>query len=316
MNSACKHPSTLMPMSWRKIAVSIFLLLCAVTARAELNVLIVEGLGGEAAYQKQFNKEATALQTVSLSVTSAKHVQLLAGAAATRANILAAIKQLAATLKAQDRLVMYLIGHGSYDGYTYKFNLPGTDLSGAELAAMLNMIKSEHQLVVATGSCSGALQELLKNDARIVVTATRSGNERNITQFGQYFVDALVAADADTDKNGRISTQEAFDLTSRKVKDYYQAESRLATEHAQLSGARAALFNVSQLPDAQVMPVNASDSARREQLANEIYELRLRKESLSEEVYLQQLEALLLQLAELDAGVQADSVNTASEVAP
>ena len=41
-----------------------------------------------------------------------------------------------------------LIGHGSYDGAEYKFNIPGPDLTGAELASLLDHIPAQRQLVV------------------------------------------------------------------------------------------------------------------------------------------------------------------------
>ena len=318
MPSFFNMAKSLKPILKPQLLIGLFLILVSINVRAELNVVIVEGLGGETTYQQQFNKEAIAIQRVSIGLTNADKVQWLTGSTATRAQIMAVMKQLATTLKPEDRLALYLIGHGSYDGYAYKFNLSGTDLSGAELSTMLNNIKADHQMVVASGSSSGALQDVLKKDSRIVVTATRSGNERNITQFGRYFADALLDENADTDKNARINVQEAFDLTVRKVKDYYAAESRLATEHPQLSGMHATVFNISQLAGAQAQStaINPSVIAQREQLTSQLDELRLRKDSLSEEVYMQQLETLLLQLAELDAGIDAGAVHTTSEVTP
>ena len=291
------------------LAVLLVLLLAGVSARAELNVLVIEGLGGEVVYQKQFDKEVAAIRAASAGLTSPDHLQVLNGEAATRANIMAVLRQWAISLNKEDRLAIYLIGHGTYDEYEYKFNIPGADLSGSELARMLDAIKSESQLIVATGSSSGALQEALKKEARIIVTATRNGNERNITQFGHLFAEALAAPAADTDKNGRISVQEAFELASRKVKDYYEAESRLATEHAQLTGARAGVFAIAQLAGAEVHVTAANSGllAQREQLDSQIEELRLRKDSLAEEEYFRQLESLMLQLAELDARIDAES---------
>jgi len=302
----------------RNLLTLLCLSMLSMAAEAELRVVIIEGLGGEPAYQKQFDKEATAIQVASASITRAEQVSRLTGAAATRANIMAVMKKCASSLNKEDRLALYLIGHGSYDGYTYKFNLPGADITGAELVSMLNAVKADNQLIVVTGSASGALQVLLKKDSRIVVTATRNGNERNITQFGQYFADALMDANADSDKNGRISVQEALDMTARKVKDYYEAESRLATEHPQLTGLHAGVFNISELPGehTSVTTANASLLAQREQLTGQIDELRLRKESLAEDMYLQQLEVLLLQLAELDARIDTQSGQATTEAAP
>ena len=276
-----------------------------VNAHAELRVLIIEGLGGEAKYQQQFDSEVKAIRTASASLTSADHIQVLAGEMATRANVVAAFNQLGATLKKDDRLACYLIGHGSYDGYEYKFNIPGPDIGAVELSKLLDAVHTDTQLIVATGSASGALQDALKKDPRVIITATRNGNERNATHFGSSFAEALSDAAADVDKNGRISAQEAFDLATRKVKDYFAAESRLATEHAQLVGSRATAFSVAQLATANAVASNVeidpSLAAEREHLNSQLEELRLRKDRLGEDEYLKQLEPLMVKLAELDA---------------
>jgi hypothetical protein len=277
------------------------------TAHASLNVLIVEGLGGEAKYQQQFDKDVKAIRAASVTLAGAEQVQVLAGEGATRANVTAVLKKFATTLTKEDRLILYLIGHGSHDGYEYKFNIPGQDLSGTELRTLLDAIKSESQLVVASGSSSGALQETLKKETRVVMTATRGGNERNATQFSSMFAEALGDASTDTDKNGRITAQEAFDLTARKVKDYFEAESKLSTEHAQLTGTRANAFAIAQLGSATpVTAANAGLLAERDQLNSRLEDLRLRKDSMSEDEYLQQLEPLLVQMAELDARLASE----------
>ena len=43
-----------------------------------------------------------------------------------------------------------LIGHGSYDTVEYKFNLPGPDISGGELAALCDRVAAKRQLIVNT----------------------------------------------------------------------------------------------------------------------------------------------------------------------
>ncbi len=291
------------------------LLLTTATAHADLNVLIVEGLAGDPKYQQQFDSDVKAIRAASATLTGAEQVQLLAGEGATRANVAAVLKQLATRLTREDRLILYLVGHGSHDGQEYKFNIPGPDLNGAELARLLDAIRSESQLVVATGSSSGALQEVLKKDSRIVITATRSGNERNATHFGGMFAEALGDAATDTDKNGRITAQEAFDLSVRKVKDYFEAETKLATEHAQLTGTRANVFAIAQLAGAApATSVSPELLAEREQLNSRLEDLRLRKDGMNEEEYLQQLEPLLLQIAELDARIAAEQPAAAGQV--
>jgi hypothetical protein len=248
------------------------LLALPLTARASLHVLIIEGLGGERAYAEQFEAEAQAVRKASASVTEPQQI--------------------------------YLIGHGSYDGADYKFNIPGPDISGRELAALLDALPARSQLVVATGSASGALLEPLKRPGRIVISATRNGNERNATHFGSEFAGALTDAAADTDKNGAVSAQEAFDYASRRVKDYFEHEAQLATEHPVIEGENAGLFTIEQLqPVAAGVP--AALLKQRAALNSEIEELRLRKSSLSDDDYQHQLEQLLLQLAGVQQQIDA-----------
>ena len=68
--------------------------------------------------------------------------------------------------KAEDDFVLMLIGHGSFDGVEYKFNLVGPDVSGTELAAMCDKIASRRQLIVDTTSASGGAVAALKRPGR------------------------------------------------------------------------------------------------------------------------------------------------------
>ena len=95
----------------------------------------------------------------------------------------AALSRIAAQAKPQDAFVLMMIGHGTFDGAEYKFNLPGPDISGTELAALLNRIPAGRQLVVDMTSASGGVAAALKKDSRTVITATKSGMEKNATVF-------------------------------------------------------------------------------------------------------------------------------------
>src|ERR1019366_9310409 len=48
--------------------------------------------------------------------------------------------EIAGQAKPGDALVVMLIGHGTYDGHDYKFNIPGPDLTATELAALLDRV--------------------------------------------------------------------------------------------------------------------------------------------------------------------------------
>jgi hypothetical protein len=297
-------------MSPRLLAVVPALLLSAV-ASAAVHVVIVEGLGGEPAYTTQFAAQTAAIRQAAASLTDEQHVHLLAGTAATQVAVRSLFKSLANVAVADDRLALYLVGHGSFDGAEYKFNMPGPDLAGKELVALLAACPARDQLVVATGSSSGALQDLLKNNVRVVMTGTRSGSERNATRFGNEFAAALTDTAADSDKNGSLTTQEAFDFAVRGVKSFYEREVRLASEHAQLSGERAARFVVARTSASGGAAGGAAAAGavvadarhpERERINSAIDALRLRKTELPEDDYNARLEALLVELAVLDAG--------------
>lgn len=288
------------------------LMLAPLAARADLHVLVVEGLGGEAQYASEFDSERQAIVKASGSLTSANMIVSLNGEAATKERIATEFKTLAKTLKADDRLAVYLIGHGSYDGYVYKFNIPGPDLTAEELSKLLDGVPAKNQLIVATGSASGALADALKKDTRVVITATRTGSERNITHFGEAFAEALSDASADVDKNGRITAQEAFDAAARNVKDFFEKQKRLASEHARLEGSLAARFTVAQIGGGAAAPAAAANAnpqwaalqQQRERLNGQIEELRLRKDSLGEAEYSSQFEKLALELAEVEERIE------------
>ena len=297
-------------MKWR-CALTLIGCLAAPFANAALHVVIVEGLGGEAAFATQFAEQAGAIRKASLALSDAEHVHLLDSKAATRTAVLGLFATIDATATADDRLALFLIGHGSYDGSEYKLNITGPDLTGSDLKDLLTKFPARDQLIVVAGSSSGALQDVLKSSARVVMTGTRSGSERNATRFGAELVKALTDAAADTDKNGSLSAQEAFEFAQRNVKAFYEREVRLASEHAQISGDRAGRFALARVAGGNAggagaasaaTPLDAVTQAQRDQINNALDALRLRKSDMPEDEYNAKLEALLLQLATLDEG--------------
>jgi hypothetical protein len=293
------------------VAAALAGLLFAVPAHAEVYYLIVGGLGGEAGYEEQFAKDAEALATVARRTTAASRVTLLKGEGATREALVASLEQLRTRAKAADNVIVMLVGHGSYDGELYKLNLPGPDIDGDELATLLNAIPARSQLVVNATSASGAILEKWAGEGRTLITATRSGFERNATRFAQHFAAALAAGSADINKNGAITAQEAFDYASRSVADSFEKDGALATEHPQIAGGAAARFTVARLASAGpaepavTNPAVAALVAEREKLDGEIESLRARRESMATDAYLAELQGLLVQLADVQAKIDA-----------
>jgi hypothetical protein len=148
--------------------------------------------------------------------------------------IQAVLKDFAAKAKKDDAVVVMLMGHGTFDGTEYKFNIPGPDISGVDLAAMLDRIQAGRQLVVNMTSASGGSLAALERANRVVICATKTGTEKNATVFARYWVEALRDPAADTDKNDTITALEAFKYAEQKTTNFYTTQKRLATEHAVL----------------------------------------------------------------------------------
>lgn len=199
-------------------------------ARADTYFVTVAGLGGEPDYEQTFRTIAGELDR---ALQGAGHrVYTLSGANATRARITQTLHEVARLASADDDFVLTLIGHGSFDGIEYKMNLPGPDMSAAEIAGLCNRIRSKRQLIVDTTSASGGAVAVLERRGRAVISATKSGTERNATVFARYWADALEDPTADLDKNDAISALEAFRYAAAKTAAFYSTQKRLATEHA------------------------------------------------------------------------------------
>jgi hypothetical protein len=216
-----------------------------------------------------------------------------------------------------------LIGHGTFDGREAKFNLRGPDVSAVELAGWLDGV-ARPTVVINCASSSGPFINALSKPDRVIVTATRSGDEQNFARFGSHLAEAIADPTADLDKDDQISLLEAFLMASARVAEFYTTEARLATEHALLDdngdelgtpadwfrGVRASkraaegaepdglrAHQLHLIPSDRERGMPAEIRARRDELEVELAQLRDRKEELSEDAYFGQLEPLLVELA-------------------
>ena len=222
------------------------------------------------------------------------------------------------------------LGHGTFDGREAKFNLIGEDLSESELANWLAAVERP-TAVLQCASGSGAFLPALSAPGRVVITATKSGQELNFSRFGGYLAAAIVDPEADIDKDGQVSLLEAFLRAARQIAEFYSGENRLATEHALLDdngdgrGTRSEAY-------VGVRPIRQPDSGvtldgyrahqwtlvpsvierdfppelrrQRDALEQELAHLRERKTTLNEDDYFARLETLLVELARLYEAAQ------------
>jgi len=289
----------------------------AVPASATTYYVVVAGLGGEPDYEQRFTAAAKDLDRIFKATGSAAHVYVLSGAQATAAQFAQAMGEIARNAKPEDDFALILIGHGSFDGVAYKFNLVGPDLTAAEIATLCDHIMARRQLIVDTSSASGGAMQVLERPGRAVIAATKSGTEKNATVFARYWVEALQDPAADTDKSDSISALEAFNYATKKTAAFYESQKRLATEHAVFNdtghgepvrqsgngqGTLLASFALLRLGTSQQA---ANDPAKRallekkDELEQKIDTLKYQKAAMDPDDYKKQLTEALVELAKV-----------------
>jgi hypothetical protein len=292
--------------------------LCAV-ARADTFYLTIAGLGGEQEYEQRFQGWAKDLDKLLKTAEPNAHVDTLFGPAAVKTAIEAKLRDYAAHAKADDSIVLMLVGHGSFDDQDYKFNIPGPDITATEISNLLDKVPAKRQLIVDMTSCSGGALMSLQKPNRVVITATKSGTEKNATVFARYWIEALRDPAADSDKNEIITALEAFKYAEQKTAKFFETQQRLATEHPLLEdtgkgdgtrapgpengeGLIAGRFAVLHL-GAVAAQINDPEKLkllkRKEELEASIDELKYRKASMDLGEYRQQLQQLVIELAKV-----------------
>jgi hypothetical protein len=291
--------------------------LCLVPLRgyATTYYVIVAGLGGEPDYEQRFDAAARDLGRIFKGAGENTPDYVLTGPGATAIRLKESMAAVAQKAKADDDFVLVLIGHGSFDGTEYKFNLVGPDVTGEEIAEMCNRIPSRRQLVVDTTSASGGVVQALERPGRAVIAATKTGTEKNATVFARYWVEALQDPAADTDKSDSISALEAFTYATKKTAAFYDSQKRLATEHAVFDdigsgapvreadarqGALMSGFTLVQLGKNQQAandPAKRELLAKKEDLEQKIDSLKYQKAALDPADYKKQLTSMLLDLS-------------------
>jgi hypothetical protein len=236
----------------------------------------------------------------------------------TRANILRVLGEISQRSAPLDRLLVILIGHGTSDRNETQFNVPGPDLTPADFQLGLIAFPTQTLALVHTGSASGGFIAPLSGPNRILIAATRTARERNATEFGQFFVEALTGESADLDKDERISLLEVYLYARAEVERFYQEENELLTEHSVLDdngdgegsheaglsgpdGPLAATFHLGGVSGTAAQVPDDPELARlyeeRTEIQTRIEQLRAVREAMDEDTYLAAIEDVLIELA-------------------
>lgn len=303
-----------------------------------IDVLVVVGAPGEDSFRETFSEAA---QDWATAAEKAKKNARVLHSPADDTNQIGALREvLAAQDAGEQELWIVLIGHGTFDGKEAKFNLAGPDITAQEMVELLKPIQRP-LVFINTASASAPFINALSGSNRVIITATRSGYEENLTRFGSYIGKAIADLSCDLDKDGQVSALEAFLMASRRVEEFYAGEKRLATEHALLddngdgkgtpatfySGVRPAkkpdeAANVDGFRAHQIHFIYSEEESklspevrkRRNELELALEKVRGRKQELKEEEYLKEIEPILLELSRLyrDAA-QADKKESGSK---
>ena len=300
-------------------------LLTALSAPAATFYVTISGLGGEPDYDQRFKGWATDIDSSLKKAGGDSNVITMI--APTRDQIRSRFTELAKEAKPTDSLIVVLIGHGTFDGVDYKFNIPGPDITAVELASLLDRVAATRQVVVNTTSCSGASIESLRKVNRVVITATKTGTEKNATIFARYWAEALREPAADVDKNESVSALEAFHYAQKKTKESFDTQKRLATEHSVLedTGKGMGVPATGNGPDPEtgegklaasmaVVRLGANAAAakdpakkalldQKEQTEQAIDELKYQKAGMAADDYKKQLTRLLLELSRIQEAI-------------
>jgi len=302
------------------------------TAQIDPNkfAVIINGAGGEEEYAKQFQQWTKDLTTAltqkygfdpnKLRVLTEKPADANA-LRSTAEEVKRTFSLLKTELHQDNILFVFLIGHGSFDGREAKFNLVGPDLPASEYDTLLSSLPTRRIVVINMASASGEFAKSLSAKGRIVITATRNGQETNATHFPGFFIDALNATDADTDQDGHVSVLEAFVYANRLTAEFYTRAGRLATEHALLEDngdgvgherveagegllARATYLDSLSVEQAAENVAVAKLLRERTRLEGEIEQLIARKANLPESEYEANLEKLFIELAKVNRTIK------------
>ncbi|MCX8036392.1 MAG: C13 family peptidase [Candidatus Sumerlaeia bacterium] len=221
------------------------LLLALPEAQAASRHIIICGSGGDPAYEAKFAAWGRRLATVLVEQMgqSPDSVALLtesgdgatSGAARSdREAVRTALERAAAAVGPEDDLFIYLIGHGSHWRQVSRFHVPGPDLTADDLAAWLAPVRARNLVLINAASCSAGFINKLSAPGRIICTATRSVDERNATEFMEYFLQGLEDDSADQNRDERVSVLEAARQAAALTDAFYVGRGLLATEHALL----------------------------------------------------------------------------------
>lgn len=312
----------------------------AAQERPQRYALLIGGLGGQPAYTETFRTylfetrralvESFGFPAANVTVLGEQRIQdeAFVDDVSTAEAIRARFEALTATATVADEVYVWLFGHGSYDDDGAKLNIPRRDLTDADYAVLVDALDAGRVVFINTAPASAPFIEHISGPGRVVITATRTGTQRNETRFPQHLVEALTNPAADLDRNGDLSVREVFVYAAEATDRSFSDTNTIPTENALLDddgdGAGHRVGELDEAPDGNLAAVTylsrrqvalaeggaASGAAvvllqERDDLERAIADLKSRKAQLDEDEYYAQLETLFVRLARLNDRLEA-----------
>ncbi|HEV3003717.1 MAG TPA: hypothetical protein VGX78_04620 [Pirellulales bacterium] len=157
---------------------------------------------------------------------------------ATREKLAEVVDEAQSSLKPDDALWVFVLGHAHFDGRFSWLNLPGPDMNQVEFGKLFAPIACREQVFFMTTPVSGFFIKPLAAAGRIVIAATEADAEVNETIFPVGLASALadppVMQEFDVDGDGRSTLLDVYLWSARATAQEYATGELLATEHSLL----------------------------------------------------------------------------------
>ncbi len=315
-------------------------LLGAFPLAAQTNLVVIVGAGGDRYYTERFHQLGSSLAEAAVERygLASDRVKFLAAdperapratAGSRKDEVTHLLTSMAAELGRDDPVMLVVIGHGSFRDGVSRINLPGPDMTAEELALLIDGLGPRRIVVANLTSASGEFVKALSAPQRTIITATKSGMERNAPVFADHFVAAFLGQEADQNQDERISVLEAFTYARLETERSYEKDRQLLSEHAMLDDNGDGVGSAAPSPDgpdgmlASSMMLSgattsslAGGAATTDSVLVNLYRgkgdieariatLRQRRDDMDQTEYQDALEELLLQLADLNDQIAA-----------
>ncbi len=230
---------------WRFVAAVVFLaaVCCSGADRA---LLLFSKSGEESAYRGQLEYEAELLRQLPQLGFAQEEIAVFSERAPAGTTPASVLRGLASRQRPGDRLWVFCFGHLRPGKRGFYFPVPGGVYRAEELRSALDAIPGE-QMVFCFNSRGRELQELLRREGRVILSATAAPEVSNAPRYPRFFLSGLSGSGA-----GWLELMRGAAVAAAGS---YRADGLLSPESPRLAvGLRVEEFPFSGFTDADLPP--------------------------------------------------------------